>query len=130
MTGLPENDNHMTSIRFCSFWLSLEVLLHITADCRRIVILSLFSLTFKTWREILVYLQQHAPPPLAGIETMPGISLDDKGAWDDSALIKSWDEAVAEYEVNVCPGNSAPETNLSVEVPQHPGVRQAPRGCA
>ncbi|KAF2677233.1 hypothetical protein K458DRAFT_447063 [Lentithecium fluviatile CBS 122367] len=29
---------------------------------------------------------------------MPGISLDDKGAWDDSALVNSWDEAVAEYQ--------------------------------
>ncbi|KAK3216441.1 hypothetical protein GRF29_8g3289713 [Pseudopithomyces chartarum] len=29
---------------------------------------------------------------------MPGISLDDRGAWDDSALINSWDEAVAEYQ--------------------------------
>lgn len=31
---------------------------------------------------------------------MPGISLDDRGAWDDSALINSWDEAVAEYQVS------------------------------
>lgn len=36
---------------------------------------------------------------------MPGVSLDDKSAWDDSALIKSWDEAVAEYEVSLCPRN-------------------------
>ncbi|KAF2013831.1 hypothetical protein BU24DRAFT_248168 [Aaosphaeria arxii CBS 175.79] len=27
-----------------------------------------------------------------------GISLDDHNAWDDSALIDSWDEAVAEYK--------------------------------
>ncbi|KAL5394574.1 hypothetical protein PMIN03_010688 [Paraphaeosphaeria minitans] len=28
----------------------------------------------------------------------PGISLDDHSAWDDSALINSWDDAVAEYQ--------------------------------
>ncbi|KAF2635090.1 hypothetical protein P280DRAFT_412295 [Massarina eburnea CBS 473.64] len=28
----------------------------------------------------------------------PGISLDDRSAWDDSALINSWDDAVNEYE--------------------------------
>ncbi|KAL1612235.1 hypothetical protein SLS60_000459 [Paraconiothyrium brasiliense] len=28
----------------------------------------------------------------------PGISLDDRSAWDDSALINSWDDAVAEYQ--------------------------------
>ncbi|KAF1960216.1 hypothetical protein CC80DRAFT_438824 [Byssothecium circinans] len=28
----------------------------------------------------------------------PSISLDDRSAWDDSALINSWDEAVSEYE--------------------------------
>ncbi|KAJ4294543.1 hypothetical protein N0V90_008234 [Kalmusia sp. IMI 367209] len=28
----------------------------------------------------------------------PGVSLDDRSAWDDSALIDSWDEAVAEYQ--------------------------------
>ncbi|OAG07427.1 uncharacterized protein CC84DRAFT_1242967 [Paraphaeosphaeria sporulosa] len=38
----------------------------------------------------------------------PGISLDDRSAWDDSALINSWDDAVAEY--------------------QHLQVRQAARG--
>jgi hypothetical protein len=31
---------------------------------------------------------------------MPGINLDDRSAWDDSALVNSWDEAVAEYQVN------------------------------
>ncbi|KAJ4357639.1 uncharacterized protein N0V89_002215 [Didymosphaeria variabile] len=28
----------------------------------------------------------------------PGINLDDRSAWDDSALINSWDDAVAEYQ--------------------------------
>ncbi|KAF2256660.1 hypothetical protein BU26DRAFT_526988 [Trematosphaeria pertusa] len=28
----------------------------------------------------------------------PGVSLDDRSAWDDSALINSWEEAVAEYD--------------------------------
>ncbi|KAK7190985.1 hypothetical protein DPSP01_009185 [Paraphaeosphaeria sporulosa] len=28
----------------------------------------------------------------------PGISLDDRSVWDDSALINSWDDAVAEYQ--------------------------------
>jgi hypothetical protein len=31
---------------------------------------------------------------------MPGISLDDRNAWDDTALIDSWDEALAEYKVS------------------------------
>ncbi|KAF1967554.1 hypothetical protein BU23DRAFT_483124 [Bimuria novae-zelandiae CBS 107.79] len=28
----------------------------------------------------------------------PGISLDDRSAWDDSALVNSWNDAVAEYQ--------------------------------
>lgn len=33
------------------------------------------------------------------VDMAPGISLDDGKAWDDSALIDSWDEAVNEYTV-------------------------------
>jgi hypothetical protein len=31
--------------------------------------------------------------------------LSDAEIWDDSALIRSWDEAVAEYEVSPIPGS-------------------------
>lgn len=42
-------------------------------------------------------------PHLRCGRNMPGVSLDDRGAWDDSALINSWEEAVAEYEVSFRP---------------------------
>jgi hypothetical protein len=29
----------------------------------------------------------------------PGIDMSDRNAWDDSYLIKSWDDTVKEYEV-------------------------------
>lgn len=59
----------------------------------------------------------------------PGISLDDRNAWDDTALIDSWDEAVAEYKVSCQQIPLSYQLTPNTEVLQHPSARQAFRRC-
>lgn len=41
-----------------------------------------------------------------------GVDLGDRDAWDDSALIQSWEEALAEYKVERWPRFETPELIL------------------
>jgi hypothetical protein len=49
----------------------------------------------------------------------PGISLDDRSAWDDSALITSWDDASATVYTEL----------MRLEVSQHCQIREAAGTC-
>lgn len=54
------------------------------------------------------------------------ISLDDRNAWDDSALIDSWDEALAEYKVSLLESLCMCKANLGIEILQYSSTRQTP----
>jgi hypothetical protein len=88
--GLPSKT--AASINLHEFWFK-NLIFYTSRD----IVPSVIST--RRWRCISGTFFLH-PSSLAGAKTMPGINLDDRGAWDDSALVDSWDEAVAEYQVN------------------------------
>ena len=57
------------------------------------------------------------------------VDFNDKHAWDDSFLVNSWDEALAEYNVSRATLYTATQTDRRVEVSQHCQVWQAAGGC-